>query len=140
MSCMLGSFLQTGSRSWQWVTGGGVGGLRVNECAITLPLSLPTSAHTTHRRFDQFNVRLRLALFDSGTANRCRLVSLAPSPTGEQRQQASSITYRGPTVGLLQPGGIASSGKPAAGAQLHSLPLNQACKLRAAQPALCPWE
>ncbi|PRW57862.1 helicase MOV-10 [Chlorella sorokiniana] len=64
-------------------------------------------------RFDQFNVRLRLALFDSWTANRCRLVSLAPSPGGGERQQqqsSSSIMYRGPTVGLLQPGGVASPG------------------------------
>lgn len=59
-------------------------------------------------------MRLRLALFDSGTANRCRLVSLTPSPAGEQRQQSTSIAYRGPSVGLLQPGGIAPPGKPAA--------------------------
>ncbi len=65
----------------------------------------------TLRRFDQFNVRLRLAVFDSRTATRCRLLSLAPSPAGGDRQQPTSITYRGSAVALLQPGGIAPAGK-----------------------------
>ncbi|KAI7838701.1 hypothetical protein COHA_007499 [Chlorella ohadii] len=61
-------------------------------------------------RFDQFNVRLRLAVLDSRTATRCRLLSLAPSSAGGERQQPSSITYRGPAVALLQPGGIGPAG------------------------------
>lgn len=66
--------------------------------------------------YDQFNVRLRLAVFDSGIATRYRLVSLAPIATGGEGQQRPGSppggVYRGPTVQLLQPGGIGGPGKP----------------------------
>lgn len=60
------------------------------------------------RRYDQFNVRLRLAVFEGAASARYRLVSLAHSSSsgaGAEPPRSTGV-YRGPRIEHLQPGGI----------------------------------
>ena len=74
-----------------------------------MPRLLARRCH--RRRCDMWHVRLRLAVF-SGSTNRYHMVSLAPTgasgaavePKPDQRRPSS--LYRGPSLELLQPGGV----------------------------------
>lgn len=86
-------------------------------------------------RFDLFNVRLRLALFQ-GSPTRYSLLSLAPTSTsgsgGSDRQRHSGV-HRGPAVEYLQPGGVPGSHP---GSPLYALAVVDVPGLPEGRPAL----
>lgn len=60
-------------------------------------------------RYDAWNARLRLAVFEggvSGGTTRYRLASLAPRSAGADAYRSAGGVYRGPALELLQPGGV----------------------------------
>lgn len=82
------------------------------QCACTRVRIKGTRTVATQdvTRFDLFNVRLRLAVFDGADAStRYRLVSLAPGASAAAGAGQQRGVYRGPAVQLLQPGGIATT-------------------------------
>lgn len=106
----------------RWIGAGrwapGAEGHLQSTCPQSPAVPPPPHPSLTHpSRFDQFNIRLRLAVFE-GSTTRYRLLSLAPGPgsSGSTTAEGQRLgVYRGPALQLLQPGGVASQ---AAGAAL----------------------
>lgn len=91
-------------------------------------------------RYDLFNVRLRLAVFEGAdAASRYRLVSLASSSTAAASggDGPKRGVYRGPAVQLLQPGGITTVAGAGASGRVGG---RRASCLHAAAPALGTWQ
>lgn len=96
--------------------------------ASHLPRSTPCALPC---RYDQLNVRLRLAIFNSPASARFRLVSLAPTSPAGSAGEAPRGVYRGPALEPLQPGGMwQAPGGEAAGPRCITL-----CRTRPPSPA-----